>query len=147
MVLHYMRAVGVTVDGPIHGTRTAHLTPRPTGPDAFDFAPDAAGALPGAACGGAAVDLWFGRDEDELAELADGDDEKLALLRAEEDWSGRRAKAICSACPVRAACLAGALERREQFGVFGGLTADERRAVLRRRYRDSVRAAGTAVAG
>jgi WhiB family redox-sensing transcriptional regulator len=30
------------------------------------------------------------------------------------------AKAICVECPVKAACLAGALERREPWGVWGG---------------------------
>ena len=30
------------------------------------------------------------------------------------------AKAYCQPCPVRAACLAGALERREPHGVWGG---------------------------
>jgi WhiB family redox-sensing transcriptional regulator len=31
-----------------------------------------------------------------------------------------RAKALCSQCPAQAACLAGALERREPWGVWGG---------------------------
>ena len=31
-----------------------------------------------------------------------------------------RAKAICAPCPFRVACLAGALERREPWGVWGG---------------------------
>lgn len=30
------------------------------------------------------------------------------------------AKVHCQACPVRIACLAGALERREPYGVWGG---------------------------
>lgn len=30
------------------------------------------------------------------------------------------AKSLCAACPVRSACLAGALERREPWGVWGG---------------------------
>jgi WhiB family redox-sensing transcriptional regulator len=32
----------------------------------------------------------------------------------------RRAQAICADCPVRAACLNGALARREPWGVWGG---------------------------
>jgi WhiB family redox-sensing transcriptional regulator len=30
------------------------------------------------------------------------------------------AKSLCTTCPVRAECLAGALERREPWGVWGG---------------------------
>ncbi|HEV7933034.1 MAG TPA: WhiB family transcriptional regulator [Actinomadura sp.] len=30
------------------------------------------------------------------------------------------AKALCLDCPVRRACLAGAIERREPWGVWGG---------------------------
>jgi WhiB family redox-sensing transcriptional regulator len=32
----------------------------------------------------------------------------------------RRAKALCGICPVRSACLAGALQRGEPYGVWGG---------------------------
>jgi hypothetical protein len=39
------------------------------------------------------------------------------------------AKAICSQCPVRDICLDWAIENAE-FGVFGGLTAQERIAVF-----------------
>jgi WhiB family redox-sensing transcriptional regulator len=31
-----------------------------------------------------------------------------------------RAKQLCEQCPAREACLAGALERREPWGVWGG---------------------------
>ena len=44
-----------------------------------------------------------------------------------------RAKAVCLGCPVRSECLAEALDARLQWGVWGGLTERERRAVLRRR--------------
>lgn len=44
-----------------------------------------------------------------------------------------RAKAVCLGCPVRAECLADALDNRVEFGVWGGMTERERRAVLRRR--------------
>jgi WhiB family transcriptional regulator, redox-sensing transcriptional regulator len=30
------------------------------------------------------------------------------------------AKALCQACPVQSSCLAGALDRREPWGVWGG---------------------------
>jgi WhiB family redox-sensing transcriptional regulator len=44
-----------------------------------------------------------------------------------------RAKAVCMGCPVRAECLADALDNRVEFGVWGGMTERERRALLRRR--------------
>jgi WhiB family transcriptional regulator, redox-sensing transcriptional regulator len=40
-----------------------------------------------------------------------------------------RAKAVCSSCPVRVPCLVFALTREEAYGVWGGLTADERRVL------------------
>ena len=45
----------------------------------------------------------------------------------------RRAKGICGPCPVRTECLADALDNRIEFGVWGGMTERERRALLRRR--------------
>jgi WhiB family redox-sensing transcriptional regulator len=46
------------------------------------------------------------------------------------------AKTVCARCPVRAACLGYALDAREPYGVWGGLTAEERqRALLSRRRR------------
>ncbi len=44
-----------------------------------------------------------------------------------------RAKLICRGCPVRTQCLAEALDGRIEFGVWGGMTERERRALLRRR--------------
>ena len=44
-----------------------------------------------------------------------------------------RAKAICLGCPVRTECLADSLDHRIEFGVWGGMTERERRALLRRR--------------
>jgi WhiB family redox-sensing transcriptional regulator len=43
------------------------------------------------------------------------------------------AKRLCRACPVRTECLAEALDGRIEFGVWGGMTERERRALLRRR--------------
>jgi WhiB family redox-sensing transcriptional regulator len=44
-----------------------------------------------------------------------------------------RAKAVCMGCPVRTECLADALDNRVEFGVWGGMTERERRALLKRR--------------
>lgn len=42
------------------------------------------------------------------------------LFFAESPIEVERAKALCQDCPVRAACLTGALERQEPWGVWGG---------------------------
>ncbi|MFD7922054.1 WhiB family transcriptional regulator [Streptomyces sp. NPDC059740] len=44
-----------------------------------------------------------------------------------------RVKTICAGCPVRTECLAHALDERIEWGVWGGMTERERRALLRRR--------------
>jgi len=44
-----------------------------------------------------------------------------------------KAKVVCGACPVRAECLAEALDNEIEWGVWGGLTERERRALLRQR--------------
>jgi WhiB family transcriptional regulator, redox-sensing transcriptional regulator len=45
----------------------------------------------------------------------------------------REARSFCRTCPVRTECLAHALDQRIEFGVWGGATERERRALLRRR--------------
>ncbi|MEU7061992.1 WhiB family transcriptional regulator [Streptomyces sp. NPDC046197] len=45
----------------------------------------------------------------------------------------KQAKAVCTGCQVRTECLAEALDNRLEFGVWGGMTERERRALLRRR--------------
>ena len=76
----------------------------------------------------------------------------LGTLDAQQDWTAlsacrtsdpdelfvtgaaqNRAKAVCSGCPVRTECLGDALDNRVEFGVWGGMTERERRALLRRR--------------
>lgn len=44
-----------------------------------------------------------------------------------------RAKVICGSCSVRTECLAEALDNKIEWGVWGGMTERERRAILRRR--------------
>ena len=46
------------------------------------------------------------------------DDPELFFAESPDDVE--RAKALCRECPARAACLAGALKRREPWGVWGG---------------------------
>jgi len=45
----------------------------------------------------------------------------------------REVRSVCLACAVRLQCLADALDSRTDFGVWGGMTERERRALLRRR--------------
>jgi len=42
------------------------------------------------------------------------------LFFAESPADVERAKELCASCPVQALCLAGAIERREPWGVWGG---------------------------
>ena len=42
------------------------------------------------------------------------------LFFAESPADVEQAKSLCVACPVRTSCLAGALARREPWGVWGG---------------------------
>ena len=88
------------------GTITPHLTSLPMAAELSGFRPTPDGDLSGAACATVDPDLFFPEDGDAFGE--------------------RRAKAICATCPVRAACLAAAIERAEPVGIFGGLTEQER---------------------
>lgn len=47
----------------------------------------------------------------------------------------RAAQAICAGCPVRRECAAHALAVREPYGVWGGMTEEDREAVYAGRRR------------
>jgi WhiB family redox-sensing transcriptional regulator len=68
-----------------------------------------------AACRGHDTEAWF------------------PVSRSAKDTEVAAAKAFCRRCPVQPACLRWALESGEQHGIYGGFTADERRAINRRR--------------
>jgi WhiB family redox-sensing transcriptional regulator len=65
----------------------------------------------------------------EDAACRDGDPDELFAANARQN----RAKTVCTGCPVRTECLAEALDNRVEWGVWGGMTERERRALLRRR--------------
>jgi WhiB family transcriptional regulator, redox-sensing transcriptional regulator len=65
--------------------------------------------------------------EDAACRVADPEDMLADSARQ------KRAKAVCLGCPVRTECLVDALDNREEWGVWGGMTERERRALLRRR--------------
>ena len=49
-----------------------------------------------------------------------------------EGAAQRAAREVCAACSVRLECLIDALDNRMVFGVWGGMTERERRALMRR---------------
>lgn len=61
----------------------------------------------------ASADLWFAERADDV----------------------ERAKALCGPCPIRRACLAGAIERGEPWGVWGGEVFVDGAVVARKRGR------------
>ena len=73
-----------------------------------------------AACRGEDVVLFFGPDGER---------------QPEREIRERKAKQICTSCPVRAECLTYAVSRPEKYGIWGGLNEDERAAERRRRMR------------
>jgi len=74
------------------------------------------------------IDPWV----DEWANQAScsGQDPDALFVRGKAQHD---AKAVCKTCPVLAQCLAEALDNRTEFGVWGGMTERERRALLRKR--------------
>jgi WhiB family redox-sensing transcriptional regulator len=74
----------------------------------------------GAACRRDEAGLFFAPSKEPTA----------ARLAREE-----RAKRVCARCPVLLECREHALLQPEPYGVWGGLTAAERRVVLARRRR------------
>ena len=57
------------------------------------------------------------------------------LWFAETPADLEQAKALCAGCPVRARCLAVALEREEPWGVWGGEIFDRGVVIARKRPR------------
>jgi WhiB family redox-sensing transcriptional regulator len=57
------------------------------------------------------------------------------LWFAERPADLEQAKRLCAGCPVRAACLAGALDRAEPWGVWGGEIFDRGVVIARKRPR------------
>ncbi|MCZ7376518.1 WhiB family transcriptional regulator [Micromonospora sp. WMMC250] len=55
-----------------------------------------------------------------------------AAFFPEKGESNREAKRICRRCEVQAECLKWALETDERFGIAGGLSERERRAMKKK---------------
>lgn len=57
------------------------------------------------------------------------------LFFSESPAELNRAKELCVGCPIREACLSGALGRSEPWGVWGGEIFDEGRVIAVKRGR------------
>ncbi len=57
------------------------------------------------------------------------------MFYPDDDDDASDAKAVCSGCDVRIACLEHALASREKQGVWGGASERERRRIVRQRRR------------
>lgn len=55
------------------------------------------------------------------------------LFFPEKGGTSNDARAVCQQCPVIAECLTYALDARMSDGVWGGMSAAERKAILRKR--------------
>jgi WhiB family redox-sensing transcriptional regulator len=78
----------------------------------------------------AAPAAWWAK-----ARCNDGAATLTSLFFSEDLIDIARAKAICSKCPVRAECLAEALERQEPCGVWGGQLLHNGRILAQKRKR------------
>jgi WhiB family redox-sensing transcriptional regulator len=72
---------------------------------------------------------------DEMEELLPCRREDPELWFAESPADLEAAKSYCRGCPLRAACLAGALERGEPWGVWGGELFERGVVIARKRPR------------
>jgi WhiB family transcriptional regulator, redox-sensing transcriptional regulator len=61
--------------------------------------------------------------------------EDADLWFAEKPTELEQAKAFCRTCPVRLTCLAGAIARREPWGVWGGEIFERGEVIARKRPR------------
>lgn len=77
-------------------------------------------------CLGTDLFLWFGPADDQPEETP-----------TDRRWRENVAKSVCAGCSVVAECLADELRQpvSSQWGVRGGLSEAERRALLRERRR------------
>ncbi|MFE0025537.1 WhiB family transcriptional regulator [Amycolatopsis sp. NPDC059021] len=100
-------------------------------PSAFTLASE--GALPDAFAEAGVSDLLDAIASPELNLPCRSGDADLWF--AESPAELERAKSFCAACPVREACLAGALARREPWGVWGGEIFERGVVIARKRPR------------
>ncbi|MEU8892926.1 WhiB family transcriptional regulator [Streptomyces sp. NPDC048442] len=59
-------------------------------------------------------------------------DPELFFAHRLATWEIDQAKAICAVCSLKVTCLRDALDRGEEYGIWGGLSEGERRTFKRR---------------
>jgi WhiB family transcriptional regulator, redox-sensing transcriptional regulator len=72
-------------------------------------------------------------DPDQWRQEAACRDLDTAIFFPETDEEYAAALAVCATCPVRESCLEFALVTRQDDGVWGGMTENERKRLRRRR--------------
>ena len=87
---------------------------------------------------GPVMDLWEWQYEGPCRKA---DPEVFFHPEGERGGTRRRrdeaAKAICATCPVLERCREHALTVQEPYGVWGGLTEDERHQIIQRRKQEA----------
>ena len=61
---------------------------------------------------------------------ANCDETNTELFFSELKSKVEKAKALCGSCAVASECLQFAIDTKIEFGIFGGVTADERKALV-----------------
>jgi WhiB family redox-sensing transcriptional regulator len=61
---------------------------------------------------------------------ANCDETNTELFFSKLESKVAKAKALCGSCAVADKCLQFALDTKIEFGIFGGVTADERQALV-----------------
>ena len=79
--------------------------------------------------------LDLGTEAEQLGETIPCRDYDAELWFAERPEDVEFAKTLCGLCPARTQCLAGALERQEPWGVWGGQLLVQGAVVARKRPR------------
>lgn len=100
----------IPLEGGTLGAGRPRLTVAPDLRALLAAAPGPDAPLP---CRGEHADLWFAEHPEQLG----------------------RAQALCKRCPIREQCLAGALRRREPWGVWGGEIFERGRVIPFKRGR------------
>ncbi|QFG11146.1 hypothetical protein PBI_QUEENHAZEL_40 [Mycobacterium phage QueenHazel] len=81
--------------------------------------------------GQSTVDLWTSVQVEDWRDQALCAQVDPEIFFPDAGKSPAPARKMCARCEVRAECLQSALERDEEFGIWGGLTWGQRRALQR----------------